>query len=40
MDMISFGPSMTAVHSPDERIFVETVPRFWGFLTGLLKALA
>jgi dipeptidase D len=32
--------SMTAVHSPDERIFVETVPRFWGFLMGLLKALA
>jgi dipeptidase D len=40
MDMISVGPSMTAVHSPDERIFVETVPRFWGFLTGLLRALA
>jgi dipeptidase D len=37
IDMISFGPSMTAVHSPEERIFVDTVPRFWGFLTELLK---
>jgi dipeptidase D len=40
MDMISFGPSMTAVHSPEEKIFVDTVPRFWGFLTALLKAVA
>jgi dipeptidase D len=40
MDMISFGPSMTAVHSPEEKIFVDTVPRFWGFLTALLKDLA
>jgi len=40
IDMISFGPTMTAVHSPDERIFVDTVPRFWGFLTALLKELA
>jgi dipeptidase D len=40
MDMISFGPSMTAVHSPEEKIFVDTVPRFWGFLTALLKDVA
>jgi dipeptidase D len=40
MDMISFGPSMTAVHSPEERIFVDTVPRFWVFLPALLKDLA
>jgi dipeptidase D len=40
MDMISFGPSMTAVHSPEEKVFVDTVPRFWGFLTALLKDLA
>jgi dipeptidase D len=40
MDMISFGPSMTAVHSPEEKIFVDTVPRFWGFLTALLEDLA
>jgi len=38
--MISFGPSMTAVHSPEERIFVDTVPKFWSFLAALLKAVA
>ncbi len=37
IDMISFGPTMTAVHSPEEKIYVDTVPRFWGFLTALLK---
>ncbi len=40
IDMISFGPTMTAVHSPEEKIFVDTVPRFWGFLAALLKDLA
>ena len=40
IDMISFGPTLTAVHSPEERIFVDTVPRFWGFLAALLKDLA
>lgn len=28
-DMVSFGPTLEAVHSPDEKIFVDTVPRFW-----------
>lgn len=37
IDMISFGPTMSAVHSPDERIFLDTVPRFWAFLLALLK---
>jgi len=39
IDMISFGPTLKAVHSPEEKIFVDTVPRFWGFLTALLKGL-
>ena len=38
--MISFGPTMNAVHSPDEKIFVDTVPKFWAFLAALLKDLA
>ena len=37
IDMISFGPTLTAVHSPEEKIDVDTVPRFWGFLAALLK---
>jgi dipeptidase D len=40
IDMISFGPTLKGVHSPDEKILVDTVPRFWGFLTALLKAIA
>ena len=38
--MISFGPTMKEVHSPEEKIFVDTVPRFWGFLAALLKDVA
>jgi dipeptidase D len=38
MDMISFGPTMVDVHSPEERIFVDTVPQFWDFLAALLRA--
>jgi dipeptidase D len=38
MDMVSFGPTMKDVHSPQERIYVDTVPMFFGFLMGLLKA--
>ncbi len=40
IDMISFGPTLKGVHSPEEKILVDTVPRFWGFLTALLTAIA
>ncbi|MDR3308552.1 MAG: aminoacyl-histidine dipeptidase [Tannerella sp.] len=36
MDMISFGPTMRAVHSPDERIEISTVALFWQHLTDIL----
>ncbi len=39
IDMISFGPTMREVHSPGESILVDTVPRFWGFLAAVLKAI-
>ncbi len=39
MDMISFGPTLEAVHSPDEKIFIDSVGRFWDFLLGILDAL-
>ena len=29
MDMISFGPTITGAHSPDERVDVSSVKRFW-----------
>jgi dipeptidase D len=37
MDMVSFGPTMKDVHSPAERLYVETVPKFYQFLLGILK---
>jgi len=37
MDMVSFGPTLEGVHSPDEKIHIDTVPKFWSFLTAILK---
>ena len=37
MDMISFGPTLEAVHSPDEKIYIDTVEKFWNFLMAILK---
>jgi dipeptidase D len=36
IDMVSFGPTLHDVHSPDEKIDVETVGKFWEFLRALL----
>jgi dipeptidase D len=40
MDMVSFGPHLENVHSPDERIHVPSVGRFWDALKGVLEELA
>jgi dipeptidase D len=40
LDMISFGPTLRGVHSPDEKIEIDSVGRFWKFLTELLSKLA
>lgn len=37
MDMISFGPTLMAVHSPDEKVQISTVEKFWVLLTEILK---
>jgi dipeptidase D len=37
MDMVSFGPSLAGVHSPDEKIFIDTVEKYWDFLMAILK---
>jgi len=37
MDMVSFGPTLEGVHSPDEKIHIDTVERFWNYLMGILK---
>jgi dipeptidase D len=40
LDMISFGPTLRGVHSPDEKIEIASVEKFWRFLTELLPRLA
>lgn len=40
MDMVSFGPTLEGVHSPDEKIYVDTVDKYWRFLLGILKNVA
>jgi len=39
LDMISFGPTLRAVHSPDERINIETVDKFWKHLIDVLESI-
>ncbi len=36
MDMVSFGPTMREVHSPNEHLYIDTVERFYTFLLGIL----
>lgn len=38
-DMISFGPTIRNPHSPNERVNIETVAKFWEFLAASLKAI-
>ena len=40
MDMISFGPQIEFPHSPDERVRIDSVGRFWKLLTATLAELA
>lgn len=37
MDMVSFGPTIKGAHSPDERIEIETVQKFWDLTIDVLK---
>ncbi|NVO12206.1 MAG: aminoacyl-histidine dipeptidase [Bacteroidales bacterium] len=36
-DMISFGPTIRFPHSPDEKVNIETVNKFWNYLVEVLK---
>jgi dipeptidase D len=36
-DMISFGPTIRYPHSPDEKVNIETVRKFWEFLVETLR---
>lgn len=37
MDMISFGPNIRAAHSPDEKVQVSSVQKFWSYFLDVLK---
>lgn len=39
LDMISFGPTLRDVHSPNERIQIDTVGLWWSYLLELLKSI-
>lgn len=39
LDMISFGPTIRFPHSPDEKVNIETVKKFWDFLIGTLEGI-
>ena len=37
LEMVSFGPTLRGVHSPDERLEIATVDKFWQLLLDVLK---
>jgi dipeptidase D len=37
LDMVSFGPTLRGVHSPDERMLIPTVDKFWKHLLDILE---
>lgn len=39
MDMVSIGPTLTGVHSPDERLLIYTVDKVWQHILELLKSI-
>ena len=39
LQMVSFGPTLRGVHSPDERLEIATVDKFWRHLKEIVKSL-
>ena len=38
LEMVSFGPTIRGVHSPDERLEIATVDKFWQLLCDVVKS--
>ena len=38
MDMISFGPNLMDIHSPEERLSISSCERTWNFLLEVIKS--
>ena len=39
LEMVSFGPTIRGVHSPDERLEIATVEKFWSHLKDVVKSI-
>ena len=39
LDMVSFGPTLRGVHSPDECLHIPTVKMVWDHLLAILKSI-
>ena len=37
LDMVSFGPTLRGVHSPDEKLLIPTVKMVWDHLLDILR---
>ena len=40
LDMLAIGPQIEGPHSPDERVSIPTVERFWKLLVGVVDELS
>lgn len=40
LDMVSFGPTIKFPHSPDEKVHIDSVQRYWQLLTQVVESLA
>ena len=40
LDMVSFGPTIQGAHSPDEKVWVDSVEKIWVLFKGLLGEIA
>lgn len=40
LDMVSFGPTIQGAHSPDERVNIKDVEKFYKLLSGILEKIA
>jgi len=38
MDMVSLGPTLKDVHTPEEKIYIGSVGKFWKFLLAILRS--
>jgi dipeptidase D len=39
LDMISLGPTIKGAHSPDEKVLIDSVKKFWEYIIEILKSI-